>query len=93
LIKIYQKEDFMAIAALVLGILSLVLSIVSFNVVVGFLSIPALIMGIVGIVLAGVSLKKVHKGTAGLVLSIISTVFSFIPAIIWIIAIAVVSAA
>lgn len=53
----------------------------------GYLAIPALIMGLVGIVLAGISMSKNHKGTAGLVLSIISTVFSFIPAIIWIIAI------
>ncbi|MCI2110945.1 MAG: hypothetical protein LKK13_01220 [Bacilli bacterium] len=77
----------MSVAALVLGILSLVLSIVAFDILLGYLAIPALIMGIVGIVLAAISMSKNHKGTSGLVLSIISTVFSFIPAIIWIIAI------
>lgn len=38
----------MAIAALVLGILSLVLSVASFWIFIGYLSIPALLLGIVG---------------------------------------------
>lgn len=74
----------MAIAALVLGILSLVLSVASFWIFIGYLSIPALLLGIVGIILSAISMKKVHKGTGGLVMPILATVFSLIPAIIWI---------
>lgn len=79
----------MAIASLVLGIISLVLACVSFSVILGWLSIFALIMGIVGIVLAGVAKSKGKSGsaTAGLVLSILSTIFSFVPGILWIIVI------
>lgn len=81
----------MAVAALVLGIISLVISCGGF--LVGPLAIVALIMGIVGIVLAAVAKKKYQKGTAGLVLSIISTVFSFIPAIFWFVALAIAAGA
>lgn len=79
----------MAIASLVLGIISLVFACVSFSVILGWLSIVALVMGIVGIVLAGVAKSKGKSGpaTAGLVLSILSTIFSFIPGILWIIVI------
>lgn len=79
----------MAVAALVLGIISLVIS--CFGFLAGPLSIGALIMGIIGIVLASTSMKNEKKGTAGLVLSIISTVFSLVPAIIWILAIIIAS--
>lgn len=70
----------MAIASLVLGIVSLVFACVSFSVILGWLSIVALVMGIVGIVLAGVAKSKGKSGsaTAGLVLSILSTIFSFL---------------
>lgn len=79
----------MAIASLVLGIVSLVFACVSFSVILGWLSIVALIMGIVGIVLAGVAKSKGKSGsaTAGLVLSILSTIFSFVPGTLWIIVI------
>lgn len=79
----------MAIASLVLGIISLVFACVSFSVILGWLSIVALAMGIVGIVLAGVAKSKEKSGpaTAGLVLSILSTIFSFVPGILWIIVI------
>ena len=79
----------MAIASLVLGIVSLVFACVSFSVILGWLSIVALVMGIVGIVLAGVAKSKGKSGsaTAGLVLSILSTIFSFVPGIFWIIVI------
>lgn len=79
----------MSVAALVLGIISLVIA--CFGFFAGPLSIGALIMGIIGIVLASVSMKNENKGTAGLVLSIISTVFSLVPAIIWILAIIIAS--
>lgn len=77
----------MATASLVLGIVSLIFCFVSFSVILGWLSIVALVMGIVGIVLAGIAKSKGKGGTAtaGLVLSILSTIFSFIPAILWII--------
>lgn len=79
----------MAIASLVLGIVSLVFACVSFSVILGWLSIVVLVMGIVGIVLAGVAKSKGKSGsaTAGLVLSILSTIFSFVPGILWIIVI------
>ncbi len=79
----------MAIASLVLGIVSLVFACVSFSVILGWLSIVALVMGIVGIVLAGVAKSKGKSGSAtgGLVLSILSTIFSFVPGILWIIVI------
>ena len=79
----------MAIASLVLGIVSLVFACVSFSVILGWLSIVALVMGIVGIVLAGVAKSKGKSGsaTAGLALSILSTIFSFVPGILWIIVI------
>ncbi len=79
----------MAIASLVLGIVSLVFACVSFSVILGWLSIVALVMGIVGIVLTGVAKSKGKSGsaTAGLVLSILSTIFSFVPGILWIIVI------
>lgn len=79
----------MAIASLVLGIISLIFACVSFSVILGWLSIVALIMGIVGIVLAGMAKSKGKSGsaTAGLVLSILSTIFSFVPGILWIIVI------
>jgi hypothetical protein len=87
----------MGIASLVLGILSIILSCVSFNILVGYLSIVALVFGITGIVLAGVTLSKKLNfhgcGVAGLVLGIISTVFSFIPAILWIVAFVIHAAA
>ncbi len=72
----------MAVAALILGILSLVISVFGFF--AGPLAIVALVMGITGIVLAGISKKKQNKGTGGLVCSILATIFSFIPAIIWV---------
>lgn len=50
----------MAVAALVLGIISLVISCGGF--LVGPLAIVALIMGIVGIVLAAVAKKNIRKG-------------------------------
>ena len=77
----------MAIAALVLGIVSLVVSLFSF--IIGPLAIGALIMGAIGIVLAVTAMKgeKNKIGVAGLTLSIIATVFSFVLAVIWIIAI------
>ena len=71
----------MAIASLILGIVSLVIAVFGFF--AGPLAIAALVMGITGIVLAGISIKKQKKGTGGLVCSILATVFSFIPAIIW----------
>ncbi len=77
----------MGIAALVLGIISLILSCVSFSVILGYLSIVAFVLGVTGIVLAGIVIHKGGRATGGLVTSIIGTVFSFIPAIIWIIAI------
>ena len=85
----------MAIASLVLGIVSLVFACVSFSVILGWLSIVALVMGIVGIVLAGVAKSKGKSGsaTAGLVLSILSTIFSFVPGILWIIVIMAVTGA
>lgn len=79
----------MSVAALVLGIISLVIAVFGF--LAGPLSIGALIMGIIGIVLAGVSIERKKKGVAGLVLSIISTVFSLVPAIIWNVAIIIAS--
>lgn len=75
----------MSIAALVLGIVSLVMS--CFGFLLGPLAIVSLVMGITGIVLAAVAKHKQGKGTAGLVLSILSTVFSFVPGILWILAI------
>lgn len=74
----------MAIAALILGILSLVIGVVGFF--AGPASIAGLVMGIVGIVLAAVAKKKGKKATGGLVCSIIGTVFCFIPAILWLLA-------
>lgn len=64
-----KKSNGYAIAALVLGIVSIVFSF--------FLQWLGLIIGIVGIVLAVVAKKKNPSGmaTAGLVLSIIGTVF------------------
>ncbi len=60
----------MAVAALVLGIVAIIFSFIG-------LFIPGLIAGIVGIVLAVVAKKKAPSGmaTAGLVVSIIGTVF------------------
>ncbi|MDD5885136.1 MAG: hypothetical protein PUC66_03720 [Erysipelotrichaceae bacterium] len=87
----------MGIVSLVLGLLSIILACVSFNILVGYLSIVALVLGICGIVFGGITLSKKLNfhgcGVTGLVLGIISTVFSFIPAIIWIIAIVAASAA
>lgn len=64
-----KKSNGYAIASLVLGIVSIVFSF--------FLQWLGLIIGIVGIVLAVVAKKKNPTGmaTAGLVLSIIGTVF------------------
>lgn len=76
----------MATASLVLGILGLIIGAVGFF--AGPLAIAGLVMGITGIVLAAVSKKKGKKATGGLVCSIIGTVFCFIPAIIWIVALA-----
>lgn len=72
----------MAIASLVIGIVTLIISLVGFW--YGPLSIAGFVLGILGIVLAGVSMAKFKKGTAGLVLNILSTLFSLIPAIMWI---------
>lgn len=72
----------MAIASLVIGIVTLIISLVGFW--WGPLSIAGFLLGILGIVLAGVSMAKFKKGTAGLVLNILSTLFSLIPAIMWI---------
>lgn len=65
-----KKSNGFAIAALVLGIVSIVFSFIG-------LSWLGLIIGIVGIVLAVVAKKKNPTGmaTAGLVLSIIGTIF------------------
>ena len=64
-----KKSNGYAIAALVLGIVSIVFSF--------FLQWLGLILGIVGIILAVIAKKKNPTGmaTAGLVLSIIGTVF------------------
>jgi len=65
----------MAVAGLVLGILSLVGGIIP-----GVNAFPMWLFGIVGIILSAVAMKKEKSGiaTAGLVLSIIGTILSFI---------------
>jgi hypothetical protein len=75
-IQKYRKgENVMAIAGLVLGILSLVGG--SIPVANAF---PMWLFGIVGIILSAIARKKEKSGiaTAGLVLSIIGTILSFI---------------
>lgn len=85
---ICQESSFeMAIAALVLGILSLVLSVISFF-LLGWLCFIALALGIVAIVLACVVRKKGEKATGGLVCGIIGTSISSIWSIVYIILIA-----
>ena len=76
----------MAIAALVLGILSIVIGAWGF--LMGPLSIVGFIIGVLGIIFASVSISKGKKATGGLVCSILGTVFCFIPAIVWFLAIA-----
>jgi hypothetical protein len=65
----------MAVAGLVLGILSLIGGSIP-----GANAFPMWLFGIVGIVLSAIARKKEPSGiaTAGLVLSIIGTVLSFI---------------
>ena len=65
----------MAVAGLVLGILSLVGGSIP-----GVNAFPMWLFGIVGIILSAIARKKESSGiaTAGLVLSIIGTVLSFI---------------
>jgi hypothetical protein len=87
----------MGIASLVFGILSVILSCVSFNILVGYLSIVALVFAILGIVFGGIVLGKhlnFHgMGVGGLVLGIIAAVFSIIPAVLWAIALGASAAA
>jgi len=65
----------MAVAGLILGILSLVGGSIP-----GVNAFPMWLFGIVGIVLSAIARKKENSGiaTAGLVLSIIGTILSFI---------------
>ena len=65
----------MAVAGLVLGILSIVGGIIP-----GVNAFPMWLFGIVGIVLSAIARKRDGSGmaTAGLVLSIIGTILSFI---------------
>ena len=65
----------MAVAGLILGILSLVGGVIP-----GVNAFPMWLFGIVGIVLSAIARKKENSGiaTAGLVLSIIGTILSFI---------------
>ena len=77
----------MAIAALVLGIISLVLSVISFF-LLGWLCFIALALGILAIVFACVVRKKGEKATGGLVCGIIGTSISSIWSIVYIILIA-----
>ena len=81
----------MGIASLILGILSVVVGVGGF--LLGPLSIVGLAMGIVAIVLSAIAGKRAKSGltTGGLVCGIIGTVFCFIPAIIWILAITAVA--
>jgi len=81
------KEFYMAIAALGLGVLSLVLSVISFF-LLGWLCFIALALGIVAIVFACIVRKKGENATAGLVCGIIGTSISSIWSIIYIILIA-----
>lgn len=84
----HGKEIFeMAIAALVLGILSLVLSVISFF-LLGWLCFIALALGIVAIVFACIVRKKGEKATGGFVCGIIGTCISSIWSIVYIILIA-----
>jgi len=81
-----QNQDGKAIASMILGIISLIF------IFTGTLAILGLIMGIVGLVL-GISANKTYKtsyATAGIVLSIIGIVVCFI---VFIAALACVSAA
>ena len=77
----------MAIAALVLGIISIVLSVISFF-LLGWLCFIALALGILAIVFACVVRKKGEKATGGLVCGIIGTSISSIWSIVYIILIA-----
>ena len=77
----------MAIAALVLGILSLVLSVISFF-LLGWLCFIALALGIIAIVFACIVRKKGEKATGGFVCGIIGTSIASIWSIIYIILIA-----
>lgn len=63
----------MGVAALVLGIVAVVLSLFG-------LGIFAVIIGLIGIILGAIACKKEKKGvnTAGLVLSIIGTALSIV---------------
>ena len=65
----------MAVAGLVLGILSIVGGSIP-----GVNAFPMWLFGIVGIVLSAIARKKEQSGiaTAGLVLSIIGTILSFV---------------
>jgi|GEM_PF-2323725 len=85
----------MGIASLVLAIAAIVLSSLSFT-TLGYLSIVGLVFSIAAIVLGGVSMAKKSfygLGIAGLVVGIIAFVYSLIPAIIWLLALAAHAAA
>ena len=83
----------MGIASLVLAIIAFLLSTVGFF--LGPTAIVALVLSVLGIIFGGIAIaKKVNRGPgiAGLVISILAFLYSWIPAIIWIIAITAVAA-
>lgn len=65
----------MFIAALLLGIVSLVVSVIGFF-LLWPLMLVSLAMSITGIVLGAIAKQKQCKGMSGLILNIISTTFS-----------------
>lgn len=79
------KKD--STAALVLGILSLVLAIISYF-VLGFLSFFGLALGIIAIVLG--AKHKGGKSVAGLVLGILGLIVSGIAVVIYLLALAII---
>jgi len=85
----------MGIASLILGIVAILLASTSF-VFLFFTSIIAVVIAILGILFGGIAISKgVHKGAgvAGLITSILAFLYSWIPAIIWIISLEVAAAA